>query len=89
MDEVYHQNINDDDVQIKFNMVSNPNNILNSMILHDKNDLNDPSPSDDALKQEVSNKVNQASKAELFKKEMTDFKRQTAFMSNNQYNQQQ
>lgn len=44
MDEVYHQNTNDKDGQIECNVVSNPNNFLNSMILHDKNDLNDPSP---------------------------------------------
>ena len=44
MDEVYHQNTNDKDGQIELNVVSNPNNFLNSMILHDKNDLNDPVP---------------------------------------------
>ncbi len=43
MDEIYHQNTNDDDARtIKCNVVSNPNNFLNSMVLHNKNDLNDP-----------------------------------------------
>lgn len=46
MDEIYHKNQkqSDDDGQIKCNVVSNPNNFLNSVILRDKNNLNDPEP---------------------------------------------
>lgn len=54
MDEIYHQNTHDDDENgagpIKCNVVSNPNNFLNSMVLHNKNDLNDPSEGEHNVK---------------------------------------
>ncbi len=68
MDEAYHnQNTKDEEGKkgqmIQCNVFNNPVNFVNSMILHDKNDLNDPSPNSCIeAEKEVSMKIDQSSK---------------------------
>ncbi len=64
---------------IQCNVVSNPINFMNSMILHDKNDLNDPAVSPGEHEIIASLKIiDQSSKQQqvsILKKEIEDLKK--------------